>query len=248
MKLEKKLNNIWRYKALIAAFLVLFILLVPIPKIFSLAILWLAILLSVNALSENWIFSIFLATVFIAILFMFLLSKSKKDNLEFRQAFIENFADKPESEEYIENFADDNTPISVDQVPLKDNEADIDKPNETEIQAAKIAIPETLPKEKKISMMANENNDEDDFFGKLKADEFEDSDEDSDDDKEDGDLEKKAGKTEVSSKTSYKAQKQLYDLTTAVTKLHDQMDKLAPTLKKGQKIIESMEALGVKMV
>jgi len=94
-------------------------------------------------------------------------------------------------------------------------------------------------------MMDNSDN-ESDVFGKLDTGEFEDSDEDSDDDE--GTLEKKAGKTTVSSKQAYKAQKQLYDLSTAVSKLHDNMEKLAPSLKKGQKIIESMEKMGIKLV
>jgi len=273
-------DNIWQYKGAIAAFLIFFVLIVPIPKIASLFLIWVIVLLLCNILSECWIFSLFVASTFVGILFIFLLMRSKDESLEFRQAFIENFADldkklsddksketkevkeddkkleikasndkeekkveiidreTPKEKKEVEVIVEEKKiPKSVDDIKLEDY-GKLDKPNKIEIKAT----PQKLPL-KKISMMDSDDALSDDVFGKLNISEFEDSDEDSDD--SEGELEKKAGKTTVSSKKSYKAQKQLYDLTTAVNKLHDNMEKLAPSLKKGQKIIESIQSMGI---
>lgn len=250
-------KNIWKMEGAISAFLVLFIFFVPIPKIASLILLWIVVYLVTHILSGCYIFSFFISSTFVAILFIFLLIKSKRDNIEFRQAFIENFANDELTKEVPMNVDDVGTEevkedetkpeedkkedIIVREIGLKEYE-DLDKPNLQEVKALKQSIPETP---KKISMMDSDNV-EDDVFGKLNADDFEDSDEDSDDDEES--LEKKAGKTTVSSKQAYKAQKQLYDLTTAVSKLQHNMDALAPSLKKGQKIIESMQKMGISLI
>ena len=205
-------------------------------------------------LSGCWFFSLFISTTFIAILFVFLLMKSKKENVEFRQAFIENFANEDKKEDEKKEEKKDDTEIKVEEkkvdviveekkIPMSVDDAvqiskeTIDKPNPIEIKAIK---------ETKISMMDKDENLDEDFFGKLDTGEFEDSDDDSSDDE--AGLEKKVGKTNVSSKKAYKAQKQLYDLSTAVNKLHDNMEKLAPSLKKGQKIMEQMSKLGLNFV
>lgn len=236
-------KNIWKYQGAIIAFLILFLFIVPIPKLSGLAFLWIVVLLLVHMLSGCWYFSFFMASTFIIILFIFLLMKSRKDNIEFRKAFIENFAEnKPKVDENEDDEVErGNLPMLVgdmEKTQEKISEA-INKPNMIELSAVAKEIPE-----KKISMMEKDENLEDDVFGKLDIDGDEESDEETEE--EEKELEKKAGKTSVSSKHAYKAQKQLYDLTVAVNKLHDNMEKIAPTLKKGQKIIESMDKLGLK--
>ncbi len=236
-------KNIWKYQGAIIAFLILFLFIVPIPKLAGLAFLWIVVLLLVHMLSGCWYFSFFMASTFIIILFVFLLMKSRKDNIEFRKAFIENFAEnKPKVDENEDDEVErGNLPMLVgdmEKTQEKISEA-INKPNMIELSAVAKEIPE-----KKISMMEKDENLEDDVFGKLDIDGDEESDEETEE--EEKELEKKAGKTSVSSKHAYKAQKQLYDLTVAVSKLHDNMEKIAPTLKKGQKIIESMDKLGLK--
>lgn len=282
-------KNIWKMQGAIAAFLILFVFFVPIPKIASLFLVWVILILLIKILSGSIMFSFFLSTAFVATLFIFLIYKSKQDQLELRQAFFENFqvenkdsenkdvekieekveennGEKKLEEKVEEKKVDDNgqssqstsMAMTVDEVIAKKNEEpptiqqtvvdpnNFDKPNPLEVNAMQESLPGG---EKKISMMASDNggnNSEDDFFGKLNTGEFEDSDDDSDDDEKE--LEKKSGKTTVSSKQSYRAQKQLYDLTTAVEKLHSNMEKLAPSLKKGQKIIESIQSMGIKLV
>lgn len=235
-------KNIWKYQGAIIAFLILFLFIVPIPKLAGLAFLWIIVLLLVNMLSGCWFFSFFMASIFVIILFVFLLMKSRNDNIEFRKAFIENFAEnKPKVDEDDNEVERGNLPMLVgdmEKTQEKISEA-INKPNMIELSAIAKEIPE-----KKISMMEKDENLEDDVFGKLDIDGDEESDEETEE--EEKELEKKAGKTSVSSKHAYKAQKQLYDLTVAVSKLHDNMEKIAPTLKKGQKIIESMDKLGLK--
>lgn len=236
-------KNIWKYQGAIIAFLILFLFIVPIPKLAGLAFLWIVVLLLVHMLSGCWYFSFFMASTFIIILFVFLLMKSRKDNIEFRKAFIENFAEnKPKVDENEDDEVErGNLPMLVgdmEKTQEKISEA-INKPNMIELSAVAKEIPE-----KKISMMEKDENLEDDVFGKLDIDGDEESDEETEE--EEKELEKKAGKTSVSSKHAYKAQKQLYDLTVAVNKLHDNMEKIAPTLKKGQKIIESMDKMGLK--
>ena len=91
-------------------------------------------------------------------------------------------------------------------------------------------------------------DDDDDLFGKIDIGEYddEDSDEDSDEDEDEDKIEKKVGKTTHSSKKAYKAQKQLYDLNNTATALHKTLAKMAPTLEKGQKIMDMVEKMGIQ--
>lgn len=238
-------KNIWKYQGAIIAFLILFLFIVPIPKLAGLAFLWIIVLLLIHMLSGCWFFSFFMASTFVIILFVFLLMKSRNENIEFRKAFIENFAEnKPKVDD-----DDEDEEVDAGKLPMLVGDMEktqdkitevINKPNIQELSAIVQKVPE-----KKISMMEKDENLEDDVFGKLDIDADEESDEDTEEDEKE--LEKKAGKTSVSSKNAYKAQKQLYDLTVAVNKLHDNMEKIAPTLKKGQKIIESMSKLGLNI-
>lgn len=120
---------------------------------------------------------------------------------------------------FIENFEDNNNDLLVDN-PKEDEK-----------------------KEEKISMMDELDKDDEDAFGKLDAGDYEDSDEDTDADEDTDNME--IGKSETSSKKAYKAQKQLYDLTLATKKLGEQMEKLSAPLKKGQKIIDSLQKFGI---
>lgn len=86
------------------------------------------------------------------------------------------------------------------------------------------------------------NNIEKDAFD-LDPKAFEDSDEDSDKDEKEDNME--VGTSKVSSKQAYKAQKQLYDLTIATSKLGKQLESLSKPLKNGQKIIENLNKVGL---
>lgn len=239
MKFKKSnadIGNDWKLKGAIIAFLVLFVFFVPIPKLVSLIFIWIVLILLCHILSGCWYFSAFISTTFIAILFIFLIIKSRQDNLEFKQAFIENFSELERG----------NLPMLVGENLNKAEPSDkLDKPNQQEIKA-ELPLPPLANNpspSNKIPMMDN-LGEIDATFGQLDTGEYEDSDEDTDDNEDE--LDKKVGKTTVSSKQAYKAQKQLYDLTTAVGKLKDNMDSLAPSLKKGQKIIESINSMGLK--
>jgi hypothetical protein len=91
-------------------------------------------------------------------------------------------------------------------------------------------------------------DDDDDLFGKIDIGDYddEDSDEDSDEDEDEDKMEKKVGKTTSSSKKAYKAQKQLYDLNNTANALHKTLTRMAPTLEKGQKIIDMVGKMGIQ--
>ena len=147
------------------------------------------------------------------------------------------------NEMVVENPKNDN-PEAVNFV---DNPiADLDSKNEKEEKNESPAIESSDSKnnEDKISMMDNVKNsetDKDAFDLDPKA--FEDSDEDSDKDEKEDDME--VGSSKVSSKQAYKAQKQLYDLTVATSKLGKQLESLSKPLKNGQKIIENLNKYGI---
>jgi hypothetical protein len=97
--------------------------------------------------------------------------------------------------------------------------------------------------ENKISMMDSvDTTKEKDAFD-LDPKAFEDSDEDSDKDEKEDNMD--VGSSKVSSKQAYKAQKQLYDLTVATSKLGKQLESLSKPLKNGQKIIEKLNHVGL---
>jgi hypothetical protein len=97
--------------------------------------------------------------------------------------------------------------------------------------------------ENKISMMDSvDSSKEKDAFD-LDPKAFEDSDEDSDKDEKEDNMD--VGSSKVSSKQAYKAQKQLYDLTVATSKLGKQLESLSKPLKNGQKIIEKLNHVGL---
>ena len=220
-------KKILQYQSLIAAFLILFLLFVPSPTIITVIFLWIIIFIVSNQLTNNFIISIFISTTFLA-LFIIFNEIGKKDNRYKPHKF--NIFN-----ENIENF-DNNEKDETENNLLIENP----KNNETiDIEAQ--FTDDNVEKPPKISMMDENKNDDEDAFDKLDTGDFEDSDEDTDDDNDDSDV----GKSKISSKKAYKAQKQLYDLTMATKKLSEQMEHLSGPLKKGQKIIESLEKFGL---
>jgi len=220
-------KKILQYQSLIAAFLILFLLFVPSPTIITVIFLWIIIFIVSNQLTNNFIISIFISTTFLA-LFIIFNEIGKKDN-RYKPHKFNIFT------ENIENF-DNNEKNETENKLLVENP----KNNET-IDVDAQFTDDNVEKPPKISMMDENKNDDEDAFDKLDTGDFEDSDEDTDDDNDDSDV----GKSKISSKKAYKAQKQLYDLTMATKKLSEQMEHLSGPLKKGQKIIESLEKFGL---
>ena len=100
----------------------------------------------------------------------------------------------------------------------------------------------------KLNVSVGPAKDDDELFGKIDIGEYDDddSDEDSDEDEDEDKMEKKVGKTTSSSKKAYKAQKQLYDLNNTANALHKTLTRMAPTLEKGQKIIDMVGKMGIQ--
>jgi hypothetical protein len=139
------------------------------------------------------------------------------------------------NEMVVENPKDDN-PEAVNFVdnPIADLPSKDDAP----------IVESTSSDSTKISMMDNVKNSETDKDAfDLDPKTFEDSDEDSDKDEKEDNME--VGTSKVSSKQAYKAQKQLYDLTVATSKLGKQLESLSKPLKNGQKIIENLNKFGL---
>jgi len=208
-----------QYQSAIIALLILFTFFVPLPVFLKIIFLWVIIFVIANQFSGHLSFSAVAATLLVIITYIFLWNGNRMENFE------------GETEMLITE-------------PMENN---IEKKIEVENDDQKIEIVEEKPH--KISMMDSDKNEEDDveskFYGKLNMDDLEDSDEDSDKDDDEETLQKNTGKTKVSGKQAYAAQKQLYDLTTAIKTLESSMKHLTPTLKKGQKVIESMKSLGI---
>ena len=217
-----------QYQSLIAVLLILFLFYVPTPTYITAFLLWIIMLIVFNQISNNIVFSFFVATSFLAIFSIFI-AVGNKGNYQpvtgFRDLFVEQFEGEGEKKN------EEPQELLVDN-PKKTEEVDVD------IMFKEDAKVEKPPK---ISMMDEAKKDEEDVFGKLNADDFEESDDDTEADEDDLEV----GKSTVSGKQAYKAQKQLYDLTVATKKLSDHMEKMSGPLKKGQKIIESLEKFGL---
>jgi len=227
---NKQLKN---YQGIIVAFLFLFLFFVPIPRVISIIIIWFIVFLIANIFGGSGLFAAFISTAFAALLIVFVILRSSEPK-NLRKIFIENFEgeEKSKNDENDEKVLNDNLPEVKEIEPKK---LDIDVKLTDVVQEPK--------PEKKISMMDQDIKENEDVFGKIDLNDLEDSDEDSDKEADEDDL--KPGTTKVSSKQAYKAQKQLYDLTMAVDKLHNHMEQLSGPLKKGQKIIDSLEKFGI---
>lgn len=206
-----------QYQIAVVAFLILCMFFVQTPAFIKLALAWIVIFMAVFYVGKNYFFALFFASVFVAISAVFLVYNGQ--SLENFDSGSEDATKAPDDDD----MTVENKKAGV-QIKVEDIKFDNEKP-------------------KKISMM--DTNGEDDAFGKLDVDNLEDSDEDTDVNESEDNINKSVGSTKVSSKEAYKAQKQLYDLTVAVNALHKHMDSLTPSLKKGQKVIESLEKFGL---
>jgi len=219
-------NKLKQYLSGLIAILILFLFFVPSPKIINIPLIWLISFLFCFITSNSIGFAIFIATSFAALLIIVAFFTNREKN--FRQIFIEQFENKKEPDpETIPLTKSDSNDLLIDSIK--------------EEAPTQIMQKDIIKENKKISMM----DDDDDFFGTLNLDDLEESDEDSDTDEKDQDSQKKVGKSKISSKEAYKGQKQLYDLNVTINKLTETMKNLGGPLKKGQKIIESLEKLGI---
>ena len=217
-------EKIKQYQSLVAVILLLLVIFVRMPIILVAIFLWIIIFIVSNQLCKNILFSIFIASLFLALYLVYCHRSSNPYELQQIESFdgvnemvVENpKQDNPENTNFVDN------PVAEQPTDLVDKKDD----------------------ETKISMMDPINNDkiEKDAFD-LDPKAFEDSDEDSDKDEKEDNME--VGRSKVSSKQAYKAQKQLYDLTVATSKLGKQLESLSKPLKNGQKIIENLSKIGV---
>lgn len=218
-------EKIRQYQSLIAVILLLLVIFLRMPITIVAIFLWIIIFIISNQLCRNILFSLFIASLF---LILYLVYCYRSDNCEQVESF------EGVNEMVVENKKDDN-PETTNFI---DNPT-IEKPANLE------ETKEIVQNESKISMMdpININKVEKDAFD-LDPKAFEDSDEDSDKDEKEENME--IGQSKVSSKQAYKAQKQLYDLTVATSKLGKQLESLSKPLKNGQKIIESLNKVGLE--
>ena len=217
-------EKIRQYQSLIAVILLLLVIFLRMPITIVAIFLWIIIFIISNQLCRNILFSLFIASLF---LILYLVYWYRSDNCEQVESF------EGVNDMVVENKKDDN-PETTNFI---DNPT-IEKPANLE------ETKEIVQNESKISMMdpININKIEKDAFD-LDPKAFEDSDEDSDKDEKEENME--IGQSKVSSKQAYKAQKQLYDLTVATSKLGKQLESLSKPLKNGQKIIENLNKVGL---
>ena len=151
---------------------------------------------------------------------------------------------------YMENFENDSEKIGdtlvdevVGNIVAKENDEIVE--DKSELQNI---THETVNGDDKIDVLRSREND---LLNSLVDidEESDDNDEDDDEDDEEvfskGNKRRKVGKTKTSSKTAYKAQKDLYNLYSTTKLLKDTLTKMSPALVNGQKIIEKMQSLGI---
>jgi energy-coupling factor transporter transmembrane protein EcfT len=218
-------EKIKQYQSLVALILLLLVIFIRMPIAIVAIFLWFIIFIISNQLCKNIIFSVFIASLFLVLYLIFFYKTGQTEQIEsfegVNDMVVENPKDdNPEATNFVDN------PIAEQPSNLEDT---------------KDEIPKEQP-ENKISMMDPIDNVEKDAFD-LDPKAFEDSDEDSDKDEKEENME--VGISKVSSKAAYKAQKQLYDLTVATSKLGKQLENLSKPLKNGQKIIENLNKVGL---
>jgi len=217
--------KIMQYQSAVVAFLILYLFFVPTPIFFKMLFLFLIIIIVAFHFSKNLSFSAFVSVTLVAITYIFLENGGK------RMMRVEGFEGGDEGKSEVNekgvDDSDDEMLISNSNMAEPGKVTDIGEMNGS-----------------KMSGMNLEREDGD-IFGKINMDDLEDSDEDSDEGENEEHFEKEVGKTKVSGKQAFRAQKQLYDLTSAVKTLEKTMEHLTPTLKKGQKVIEKMQSLGI---
>lgn len=215
-------------QGLVIAFLIVILLFVPIPVIGRFICLWILFVVICNLVSGDILFSLFISTFFVILFFLYL---GPKSTISGAGNMIEKFEggdteDKLDTEMEI-----------TEKAPEKAPEKDLKDMNPTQLNNIV----------DKLNVSVGPAKDDDELFGKIDIGEYDDdSDEDSDEDEDEDKMEKKVGKTTSSSKKAYKAQKQLYDLNNTANALHKTLARMAPTLEKGQKIIDMVEKMGIQ--
>lgn len=219
-------------QGLVIAFLIVILLFIPIPVIGRFICLWILFVIICNLVSGDILFSLFISTFFVILFFLYLGPKKTISNSE---NTVENF-DGGEGES---NDKLDTEMEVAEKAPEKAPEKELKDMNPTQLN--------NIVDKLNVSV-GPAKDDDDDLFGKIDIGDYddEDSDEDSDEDEDEDKMEKKVGKTTSSSKKAYKAQKQLYDLNNTANALHKTLSRMAPTLEKGQKIIDMVEKMGIK--
>jgi hypothetical protein len=219
-------------QGLVIGFLIVLLLFIPIPVIGRFICLWILFVVVCNLVSGDILFSLFISTFFVILFFLYL---GPKRTISFSGNMVENFeGGEGESGDKLD------TEMEITAKPVeKAPEKDLKDMNPSQLN--------TIVDKLNISV-GPAKDDEDDLFGKIDIGEYddEDSDEDSDEDEDEDKMEKKVGKTTNSSKKAYKAQKQLYDLNNTANALHKTLTRMAPTLEKGQKIIDMVGKMGIE--
>jgi hypothetical protein len=219
-------EKIKQYQSLVAVILLLLVIFIRMPIAVVAIFLWIIIFIISNQLCKSILFSVFIASLFLVLYLMYCFRTGQTQQIESFEGVNEMVVENPKDDNpEATNFVDN--PVAEQPANLEDKKDD----------------PPTTATENKISMMdqIDDNVEKDAFDLDPKA--FEDSDEDSDKDEKEDDMD--VGSSKVSSKQAYKAQKQLYDLTVATSKLGKQLESLSKPLKNGQKIIENLNKVGL---
>jgi hypothetical protein len=215
-----------QYQSLVAVVLLILVIFIRMPIAVVAIFLWIIIFIISNQLCKNILFSVFIASMFLVLYLMYCYRTGQTQQIEsfegVNDMVVENPKDdNPEATNFVDN------PVAEQPANLEDKKED----------------PPAAAIENKISMMDSvDTTKEKDAFD-LDPKAFEDSDEDSDKDEKEDNMD--VGSSKVSSKQAYKAQKQLYDLTVATSKLGKQLESLSKPLKNGQKIIEKLNHVGL---
>ncbi len=219
-------------QGLVIGFLIIILLFIHIPVIGRFICLWILFVVVCNLISGDILFSLFISTFFVMLFFLYL---GPNKTVQVSGNMVENFdgkeGDKLDTEMEITAKMPENTSEKTSEKELKDMNPS---------QLNNIVD--------KLNISVGSAKDDDELFGKLDIGDYddEDSDEDSDENEDDDKMEKKIGKTTYSSKKAYKAQKQLYDLNNTANALHKTLTRMAPTLEKGQKIIDMVSKMGIQ--
>ena len=215
-------------QGLVIGFLIVLLLFIPIPVIGRFICLWILFVVVCNLVSGDILFSLFISTFFVILFFLYL--GPNRTNLVSENT-VESFeGGEGESKDKLDTEM---------EITTKAPEKDLKDMNPSQLN--------TIVDKLNVSVGQSKGDDDDELFGKLDIGEYEDedSDEDSDEDEDEDKIEKKVGKTTFSSKKAYKAQKQLYDLNNTANALHKTLTRMAPTLEKGQKIIDMVGKMGI---
>lgn len=215
-----------QYQSLVAVVLLLLVIFIRMPIAVVAIFLWIIIFIISNQLCKNILFSVFIASLFLVLYLMYCYKTGQTQQIESFEGVNEMVVENPKDDNpEATNFVDN--PVADQPANLEDKKED----------------PPAAAIENKISMMDSvDTTKEKDAFD-LDPKAFEDSDEDSDKDEKEDNMD--VGSSKVSSKQAYKAQKQLYDLTVATSKLGKQLESLSKPLKNGQKIIEKLNHVGL---